>query len=440
MYTFQSDKDRFHLHESDEIINNFHFWCITGKSDDDTDTIQWHRKYLLSDSLLESLNIHILQRKSNLQEWCRGVISNYVIKMKNIIQTESHLYAYLSKSIESMSTELEKWFNIQYIREIVNQLSLGYLRHGNQKFDEEIYKTTWIGEFYVDASHRTQKHIVNTDLGGGGRKIYIKATESRVIIPQSFMLDDTYLLERGAERHKVIFGDQLSTCVAKNMYLIQTNPERFYVHAQNDRATQNNVFNVRNIIIEGIRQKLTLFDSNTKIAYNPHQVEYINPHGIIFRFDEFAFLLSQEINHVQHRIQQLGGFKLTHVDGPHFKVDIQFIIKNIRLQYDAIQSPVVLYTDGFKGPVKTHEKYYTPYDAIKKSQILNNPEYDWVISRMVRSIWMLKGTKVQKNRRELEKFQSKCNTKGLGGKVIRREFNTVINHLPPYLIPRFFSV
>lgn len=244
-------------------------------------------------------------------------------------------------------------------------------------------------------------------------------------------LGSTYLLENGAESHALIFGDQLASMVAENMQEIEFKPERFFVHTQNDTATHNNVENVRNIFLDGLKDKL---------GVKKDQIAWKNDFDVEFRFDELEFLLSQEGMHLNHRLAQLRAFKYAHPDSGYMQKDMKYIIRNLRLQYDSIESPFILNT-----ATKDHKAYYTPYDLMEKCEyersIFGREEYDFVLSRFVRALWMLRGTKKKKYRNELKKFMyRKKYNQSLTVDDIRNEFKKLIYHSPPYLLSSIFSV
>ena len=293
--------------------------------------------------------------------------------------------------------------------------------------DKLIYKDHWIAQFHIDASHQTQSNIIVKDESTSRATYVLKATESRVTNHMGLHIGDTYLLENGAESHALIFGDQLSKIVADNMRYIESKPDYFFIHAQNDTATHNNPENVRNIFLEGLKKELKCDDD---------EIEWINDNHVKFRFDELQFILSQESMHLFHRLFQLRAFKYSHPDSGYMQKDMKAIIRNIRLQYHHIKSPVILYTQ-----TNEHDAYYTPYELIEKCKFLNKTDYDYVLSRFVRALWMLRGTKKKKYKHELNKFifQTKY-TQQLNVQEIRAELKFMIRHTPPYLLSAIFSV
>ena len=238
---------------------------------------------------------------------------------------------------------------------------------------------------------------------------------------------DTYLLENGSESHALIFGAQLSSIVADNMRYIKHQPPYFSVHAQNDTATHNNPENVRNIFLEGLKEELKCEDD---------EIEWINENNVKFRFDELHFTLSQESMHLHHRLFQLRAFKYSHPDSGYMQKDMKAIIRNMRLQYHHINSPIILNT-----ATDSHDKYYTPYYLIQKCKFLKSTHYDYVLSRFVRALWMMRATKRKKYKQELNKYMyQKKFTQQLTVDEIRTELRFMVIHTPPYLLSAIFSV
>ena len=219
--------------------------------------------------------------------------------------------------------------------------------------------------------------------------------------------------------------------VANNMRYINHEPPVFFNHAQNDRATHNNPDNIRNILICGIKKQLGM---------NQDEYIYKNDHEIIFDFRKYEFVLSQEIQHIERRLDVAKAFKYGHVDSGYIRKDLNAIIKMIRMQFDPLKSPTILYTKQYQGPLITKQEYYPPYELIKYCPLLKDSKYDYYFTKAIRALWMRRGTKQEAFKRDLEKFLTKYYMNGISRSQLRDELCFIIDHTPPHLLPAFFSV
>lgn len=460
LYWWKTPQEKIILGPGDFIINLVRWWIGCPFLDDKKthpghERQYYNKRYAMSDGLVESLIYELVRNYGTCAKWCRARIHEYCKHLKQLLLRQDNDFSkkklYNQLDITKMMEEIANYFDEKTIKGIVNEIAIGYFKECNEIFEKELFSHHWVGEYHVDASHQTQDNIIAKETGEKAisRISYsIKATESRVTCFMSFMLGHTILLENGNEYHKIIFGYQVPNCIAKNMKYIQYQPQHFYNHCQNDRATHNNVQNVRNITVEGIKKQLSILDPK---RFNEQDVTYTNPYGVIFDFRRYAFILSQEIQHISHRLGNLGAFKWHHTDCGYFKKDMNIIIKNMRLQYDPVETPTILYTNLFDGP-EIKGPYYTPYELIKKCNLLKDSRHDYSISRALRALWMRRGTKQSKHKAELDKYwkkkhlnltlpanqqqQSIIITKD----EIRKEFTFIIKHCAPHQIPAFFSV
>ena len=431
LYGWKNDQEKLFLGQGDEILNKFRWWiCIAYGGTDGADRKYLRSRYCFSDLLMGNLIDEIVKHHKSPAEWCKAQVSKYVEYARQIWICGGEKYHNLNKV--TMAEEIATYFHVDTIKSIIAEIGIGYIKQCNEESDKLLYQDHWITEYHIDASHQTQSNIVYRPKSDGTSKkcnttYVLKATESRVTNNMGLNIGDTYLLENGAESHGLIFGEQLSSIVSGNMNYIKHSPKiGFAIHAQNDTATHNNVENVRNIFLQGIQKQLSL---------KPDQSQYTNMNGIQFKLNELKFMLSQESMHLYHRLMNLGAFKHGHPDTGYMRKDCKAFVRNIRLQYDIFESPFILYT-----VTTDHKKYLTPYELIEYCSIFKNPQYDYVVSRAIRALWMRKGTRKENHRKELRSYMSKKKTFGLGVDVIRHELKYVIKHTPPYLLNSFFSV
>ena len=244
----------------------------------------------------------------------------------------------------------------------------------------------------------------------------------------SLLVGDTILLEGGREPNSLIYGYQGARIISNNMKQLRKQPKEFIIHAQNDTATHNNVKNIRNILIEGIKEDLGMKSSDCR---------YKNDHGVIFDFRDFKFILSQESMHEYHRQNNINAFKRGHPDSGLMQKDLKAIIRNTRLRYDPIRSPFILHTAN-----NDHKAYYLPYEIYKKEEcsFLFCDRFFDVVSRAIRALLMLKRTKKRRLKSQLYRFWRKKYTKNLGRNKIRQALRYICEHTPPYLICAVLSV
>lgn len=297
-----------------------------------------------------------------------------------------------------------------------------------------IFEKQWLSEYYIDASHRTQETIIKKAKDGHQTYI-INATESRVLIHSSIQMGKTYLLENGGEKHVTIFGKQLASIIAQNMTEIKVQPQQFAIHAQNDTATRNNPENIRNIVIESLRDKLL---DQSKFTDQTKQI-WINKHNIKFDFTKFIFILSQESFHLWIRISKAGGFKRCHPDTGYIKKDITAVIRKMRLQYDPVDSPPILSSGYERGPWSV-KKLYLPYDLIEEIPMLKDSSNDFVLMRAIQGLWMQRNTHGIEYKKDLTNLFSKQNTNGLGINEIRKQLTWAVKHCVRECISGFIAV
>ena len=337
-------------------------------------------------------------------------------------------------NIETMVSEIKSFFQPKSIKNILDGLALGHFTVCNQEVEMELMKNMWIREIYMDASHQTQENVIVKHANDSRMINVLKVTESRACINMGLNIGDIFLLESGKERHEIMYGKQAASIYANNMKYIYPNliPKELIIHTQSDRATHENANNIRGILVSGIKKILEI---------SPDSPSWIRPlDGSEFRFDTIRYFHSQEVHHIPLRLQALGAFKRSHSDNGIVRKDIKVIINNIRLQYNPVESPPILYTAEFDGPKIIHEYWLTPYELFHQTKYIKDTKYFYTISRAVRALWMRRKTKKEKLKRELDKYWHEDWTQGIGRAKLRQEFTWIIKHSVPHLIGAFFSV
>ena len=217
-----------------------------------------------------------------------------------------------------------------------------------------------------------------TEKGNSRLKYVIKASEAFATNHMSLNIGDIILLENSNEPHTLLYGYQAARIVANNMRCIKHQPKNFITHFQTDTATFNQVQNVGNHFIQGLKEQLGIPQS---------QEIYKNDHDVVFDFRNLQFILSQESMHEFHRLKNENGFRRGYPDSGYMQKDLKSIIHNTRIKYDEIESPYIL-----NEATKKHCEYILPYEIYQhpKCKILFSDKYFPVVSRAIRALWMLK--------------------------------------------------
>ena len=498
LYTWKDEKERLLLHKNDKIINKFRFWFTSPMNDEETSDsknygngrLYLQSRYIISDKLLSSIARKCVRKGGSITQWyffyiyfifilylfyiyfifclylrCIDRIGAYVDHAR-IIWNE-HGESYDNLHVDTMMEEIKAFFQPKTIKHIIDSLALGYFTYANEEVDKELMTNMWIREIYLDASHQTVENVICKEKNKSGFVNVLKVTESRACINMGLNIGDTYLLEGGKERHKIMFAGQLGKIYANNMRYIKKEkiPKHFIIHTQSDRATHDNVNNVRGILVNGIKQSLDIPLHSTSFVRQRDGGEFRFDllrfvffiyflyifyiffiyflyifYIIIIKCLHYRFIHSQEIHHIDLRLLALGAYKRGHSDHGCVRGDIKFIIRNMRLQYHPVESPVILYTAVFEGPTIINEPWMPPYELFAKTTYIKNEEYFFVISRAVRALWMRRKTNKPKLQSQLDRYWHKNWTQNIGRDKLRKEFIFIIKHSVPHLIAAFFSV
>ena len=431
LYAYKDDEERLTLGQNDRILNKMRWWICPAFSEKKSNRRHYFAsRYCITDTLLSDLIDHVIRLHGSPVEWCKTKRIHYAEWARQVWINKGERYKNLNK--QEMEKEIKSYFGVDTIKKIVSEIGIGYIRKCNQQADELLYRDHWIEQYHLDGSHQTLNHICVTQKGNPSKiKFVLKASQARITNHMSLQLGETCLLEKGREPISFMFGYQLPKIISNNMKLIKSQPKQFLIHAQNDTATHNNAENIRNILIEGIKEELNM-DQDTYM--------YQNPNGIQFDFREFKFILSQESMHEYHRQNNLKAFKIGHPDAGYMRKDLRSIIYNTRLSYDPVLSPYHLEC----SPNLTNYpfKYYAPYDIVKHEQcsFLFRNENFYVVSRGIKALIMNKKTRKQPYKDELRKYLEKKYTNGLGRYKIRKALRYICKHTPPYLICAVISV
>ena len=205
--------------------------------------------------------------------------------MKQFIRTFNGKYARVARKGYNKLFEdsIQKSYTLDLVNKFINKRTLypalnniiyGWLK---PKLDEveKIRLSVWCSYYGMDASERTIPIKFGSQLQK--TKFRLNASCNHICCDWGYHLGYTRLLEKAGERYEVILVQQLANTISLNMPLVKKCPD-FHIKLSLDNATNSNVDNVRNCIVQGIQSHLQI----SSLA-----CQYINNHGVIFDLRDF---------------------------------------------------------------------------------------------------------------------------------------------------------
>lgn len=171
---------------------------------------------------------------------------------------------------------VKKFINPKTLYPILNNIVYGWLKPKLEEIDE-IRLSVWCRSYGMDASEKTipVKFAPQTTKNVKHR---LNASCNHICCDWGYHIGYTRLLEKGGESYEVMLVEQLANTIALNMSLVKKCDD-FHIILSLDNASNSNIENVRNCIIQGICRHLAEYITN--------QYKYTNRYGVKFDFREF---------------------------------------------------------------------------------------------------------------------------------------------------------
>lgn len=157
----------------------------------------------------------------------------------------------------------------------INQIILGWLKPELDKIERKRLRK-WNYYYNIDASERTIPHKFARQPNDSNH-YRLNASDSHIADGWGLLLGYIRFLEKSGESYEVIFVQQMSSIIGTNMEECEECKD-FGVHISLDIGTKVNTDNIRNCLIEGMRNYLQL---------QSHEYQYENEQGVEFDLRSF---------------------------------------------------------------------------------------------------------------------------------------------------------
>lgn len=366
-----------------------------------------------------------LHSGNSMREYTRNITSNYAT---NAREGYNELFKpYPTKTYNDIIEEVSKFINQKTLYLILSNLVYGHVIPELKKIDD-IRLQKWVSNYGVDSAESTIP--VKFGPGQSSVKFRLNASNNHITCGFGYQLWYTRCLEKGGEGYDIILRDQLGSCIARNMQLVDKCSD-FSIKLNLDTATQCNIENVRNCLMEGICKSL-------KITQFEIDNGYCNDNGCMFWLQDFRISVSQETQHIMIRLAKAGAFKKKCRDYNFIRLGFQEITNAAHLKWDETKSPPIINKCRF-GPfgTKVSEIQLDPYKLYDQCNYLKDDAIFSEIQRFVLALWQsVKTTDPKLNAELLRKQKS--------DKFSRKQFKQILTYLvqstPPRFQLAFFSV
>ena len=179
-----------------------------------------------------------------------------------------------------------KFVNTKTLYPVLNNIIYGWLKPKLDEIDQ-IRLSVWCSYYGMDASERT----IPLKFGPQQKKNVkhrLDASCNHICCDWGYQIGYTRLLEKSGEGYEVMLVQQLASIVSFNMSLVKKCDD-FDIKLSLDNASNSNVDNVRNCIIEGLIRNLEVEIKNQHL--------YINQYGIKFDFCTFRITVMFVFDH-----------------------------------------------------------------------------------------------------------------------------------------------
>ena len=189
---------------------------------------------------------------------------------RKIRKQYNQLYSNSMGKLQSLKIA-EGFINKKTLYPVLNNIIYGWLK---PKLDEieKIRLSIWCPYYGMDASEKTIP-LKFAPQQRQNIKLKMNASCNHICCEWGYHIGYTRLLEKAGERYEVMLVKQLAATISNNMSLVKKCDD-FDIKLNLDNATNSNVDNVRNCIVQGIYHHLSI----PTMVY-----EYINPQK--FKFD-----------------------------------------------------------------------------------------------------------------------------------------------------------
>ena len=177
---------------------------------------------------------------------------------------------------------VKKFINSKTLYLVMNNIIYGWLKPKMDEIDQ-IRLSIWCPSYGMDASERT----IPLKFGPQQTKNIkhrLNASCNHICCDWGYQIGYTRLLEKSGERYEVMLVEQLASIISMNMSLVQKCDD-FHIKLSMDNASNSNIENVRNCIIEGLIRHLGL-------QYHSNGYIYINQYGVKFDLRKFRITVT----------------------------------------------------------------------------------------------------------------------------------------------------